>query len=69
MVRLTRRPAAASAARASSSGFPIMSVGTVASPGPSESVSVTELPSLTLTVASGSWLATRSLGIRASGAR
>ena len=48
------------------SDIPIKSSGTIASPGPSEIVSVTDEPALKRVVASGFWLATRSRGITPS---
>ena len=60
------KPAAARDARASISVSPTKSGGTIASPGPSESVMMTLDPGFALLVARGNWLAIKSLGIRGS---
>ena len=63
------KPTAASELRASIRDKPTKSVGTMASPGPSEIVRMTLEPLVARVVASGNWLATRSLGILESWAR
>ena len=65
----TVNPAAANATRASVKESPTRSNGTVVSPGPSLMVMVTTEPFFTLEVASGSWDATRLIGIVESCAR
>ena len=51
------------------SDIPTRLSGTMASPGPSEIVRTTAEPICARVVASGNWLATRSLGITPSWAR
>ena len=63
------KPTAANELRASIRDRPTKSVGTIASPGPSEIVRITPEPFAARVVASGNWLATRSFGIRESWAR
>ncbi len=62
-------PTAVNRFLASSRDNPIKSTGIAVFPGPSEIVKVTELPDTASLVASGSWDATRLIGIFPSGAR